>query len=204
MITSCEKCGKKYQLDHAKIKGTAFRFTCRSCGHQNIVKKPHKKSLALAPAPAVSKPIGIASPPENRMEKSTSSEKSKEDEYNPYSFKRQHRFRFGLMARLFIIMVLIGLTPLITCWAFTLGQGQARIDLLMVTIVFICVAAWLSGHALSKPLIKLAEVVYRISIGEIDKEIIIKRGDEIGNLSESIVRMQDSLRISIEKLQRKS
>jgi len=108
------------------------------------------------------------------------------------------------MAKLFTMMFLIGLTPLITYWAFPIVQGRARIDLLMILIVFVSGLAWLSGHTISKPIIKLAEAVYRISIGEMDKEIIIKRKDEIGNLSESIVRMQDSLRISIEELQRRS
>jgi len=46
MITICKKCGKKYQLDPAKIKSTVGRFICKSCGHQNIVRKSHEKPLA--------------------------------------------------------------------------------------------------------------------------------------------------------------
>jgi len=202
MITICKKCGKKYQFDSAKTKVMAFKFICKSCGHENTVRIAHEKSLG--PEPTVSKPGGIDPSQENRPVKSVSFEISEGSKKNAYSSKRRHRLRFGLTAKVFVLMVLIGMTPLIACWAFALAQGQARIDLMTATIVFICAAAWLSGRTLSKPIIKLTEAVYRISIGELDKEILIKRNDEIGNLSESIVRMQDSLRISMEKLQRKS
>jgi len=192
MITTCAQCGKKYRLDPAIIKGAACGFTCRNCGHHNIVKKPHE-----SPAAAVLQPIGIASPPENRTEKPISFEKSK----NHYSLKQSHRLRFGLMAKLFTIMVLIGLIPLIICWALTYSGGRARVDFLIIAIACVAALAWLSSRALANPIIKLTEAVYRISIGDLDKEIIIKRSDEIGDLSDAVVRMQDSLKISIEKLQ---
>ena len=42
-----------------------------------------------------------------------------------------------------------------------------------------------------------------VSIGELDMEIRTARKDEIGDLSEAIARMQDSIRISIERLRRR-
>jgi len=75
--------------------------------------------------------------------------------------------------------------------------------LLVIIIVFVSIVAWFSGRALSKPIIMLTDAANRISIGELDMEIRTKRKDEIGDLSEAIARMQDSIRISIERLRRR-
>jgi methyl-accepting chemotaxis protein len=75
--------------------------------------------------------------------------------------------------------------------------------LLGVTAVFVFIIAWFSGRALSRPIIKLTHVADRISVGELDIEINTKRKDEIGNLAEAIARMQDSIRLSIERLRQR-
>ena len=75
--------------------------------------------------------------------------------------------------------------------------------LLIITVVFIFVIAWFSGRALSRPIIKLTEAADRISVGELDMEIRTRRKDEIGDLAEAIARMQDSIRLSIERLRRR-
>lgn len=75
--------------------------------------------------------------------------------------------------------------------------------LLLVTIVFVFIIAWFSGRALSRPIIKLTHAADRISVGELDMEIRTARKDEIGDLSEAIARMQDSIRVSIERLRRR-
>jgi len=75
--------------------------------------------------------------------------------------------------------------------------------ILTITIVFVFIIAWFSGRAISKPIIKLTEAADRISVGGLNMEIRTKRKDEIGDLSEAIARMQDSIRISIERLRRR-
>ena len=75
--------------------------------------------------------------------------------------------------------------------------------LLAITVVFIFIIAWFSGRALSRPIIKLTEAADRISVGELDMEIRTRRKDEIGDLAEAIARMQDSIRLSIERLRRR-
>ncbi|MFC1815250.1 HAMP domain-containing protein [Thermodesulfobacteriota bacterium] len=75
--------------------------------------------------------------------------------------------------------------------------------LLTITIVFVFIIAWFSGRAISRPIIKLTEAADRISVGELNMEIKTKRKDEIGDLSEAIARMQDSIRIAIERLRRR-
>jgi HAMP domain-containing protein len=46
-------------------------------------------------------------------------------------------------------------------------------------------------------------VADRISVGELDAVIDINSKDEIGDLAEAITRMQDSVRLSIERLRRR-
>ncbi|MFH2220352.1 MAG: cache domain-containing protein [Pseudomonadota bacterium] len=75
--------------------------------------------------------------------------------------------------------------------------------LLGVTVTFVFIIAWFSGRALSRPIIKLTETADRISVGELDVEIDTKRKDEIGDLAEAVARMQDSIRLSIERLRKR-
>lgn len=101
-------------------------------------------------------------------------------------------------------------------WGVAIQQDEvevaARIDqwmafayiLLALIIVTVSIIAWFSGRAISRPIIGLTDAANRISIGELDTEIRTKRKDEIGDLSEAIARMQDSIRIAIERLRRRS
>jgi len=49
----------------------------------------------------------------------------------------------------------------------------------------------------------LTDAANRISVGELGVEIENKSKDEIGELAEAITRMQDSIRLSIERLRRR-
>ena len=71
------------------------------------------------------------------------------------------------------------------------------------TLLLILLVVSLYGHRLSGRIRSLTEVAERISIGELDIEIEPKTSDEIGELSEAIARMQESIRLSIERLRRR-
>lgn len=75
--------------------------------------------------------------------------------------------------------------------------------LLAITVVFVFIIAWFSGRALARPIIKLTDTADRISVGALDLEIRTNRKDELGELAEAIARMQDSIRLSIERLRRR-
>ena len=75
--------------------------------------------------------------------------------------------------------------------------------LLGITALGVIIIAWFLGRAIGTPLKKLTEVAERISVGDLGAEIKIKSRDEIGNLAEAIMRMQDSLRLAIERLRRR-
>jgi methyl-accepting chemotaxis protein len=57
---------------------------------------------------------------------------------------------------------------------------------------------------ITKKIKSLTEVAYRISVGELGAEVGIKSDDEIGDLADAISRMQDSIRLSIERLRRRT
>jgi methyl-accepting chemotaxis protein len=72
-----------------------------------------------------------------------------------------------------------------------------------LTVVGVLLLAWLSGKAMIAPIKKLTEAADRISIGELDVEIQMKSHDEIAALGDAISRMQDSIRLSMERLRRR-
>jgi methyl-accepting chemotaxis protein len=75
--------------------------------------------------------------------------------------------------------------------------------LLGITALGVIIIAWFLGRAIGTPIRKLTEVAERISVGDMGAQVKIRSRDEIGNLAEAILRMQDSLRLAIERLRRR-
>jgi methyl-accepting chemotaxis protein len=75
--------------------------------------------------------------------------------------------------------------------------------LLGATFVTVVIIALLASRAIVQPIRTLTEAANRISVGELGVEIKTKSRDEIGDLAEAITRMQDSIRLSIERLRRR-
>jgi predicted Zn finger-like uncharacterized protein len=71
------------------------------------------------------------------------------------------------------------------------------------TIFLIGIIVSIYGHRLTGKIKSLTDVAERISIGDLGIEIETKSRDEIGELAEAISRMQDSIRLSIERLRRR-
>ncbi len=72
------------------------------------------------------------------------------------------------------------------------------------TLLLIGIIMLLFVQRVTKKIRSLTEVAYRISVGELGAEIGTKSKDEIGDLADAISRMQDSIRLSIERLRRRS
>lgn len=85
----------------------------------------------------------------------------------------------------------------------TMSTRNINLGILIVTLVIIGAIVSLYGHRLIYNIRHLTDVADRISVGELDAEIEIESKDEIGQLAEAIFRMQDSLRLSIERLRRR-
>jgi HAMP domain-containing protein len=71
------------------------------------------------------------------------------------------------------------------------------------TLLLIGLIVSIYGHRLTRRIRTLTEVADRISVGELDTEVNIKSKDELGDLAGAITRMQDSIRLSIERLRRR-
>ena len=81
---------------------------------------------------------------------------------------------------------------------------KARMIALMTlgaTLLLIGIIVFVYAHRLTGKIKSLTEVAERISVGEFEMEIESKSRDEIGELAEAISRMQDNIRLSIERLQ---
>jgi len=75
--------------------------------------------------------------------------------------------------------------------------------LLTLTVAIVLVVAWVLARSLVRPIKELTNAADRMSLGELNVEIKTSARDEIGQLAEAIGRMQDSLRLSIERLRRR-
>jgi methyl-accepting chemotaxis protein len=77
------------------------------------------------------------------------------------------------------------------------------IGIVGATLLLILLVVSVYGHRLSGRIRSMTEVAERISVGDLDIEIESTSRDEIGELSEAISRMQESIRLSIERLRRR-
>lgn len=88
----------------------------------------------------------------------------------------------------------------------SLLTGKTRLIIWAIlggTILLIGVIVLIYGHRLTGKIKSLTDVAERISIGDLGIEIETRSRDEIGELAEAISRMQDSIRLSIERLRRR-
>ena len=86
---------------------------------------------------------------------------------------------------------------------FFLDTKTIIFGIMGATLVLITLIVSIYGSKLTQRIKSLTDVADRISVGELDAEIEITSKDEIGDLSEAIARMQDSIRLSIERLRRR-
>ena len=80
-------------------------------------------------------------------------------------------------------------------------RKQILIGLGVGIVMIFLLVSWF-GHRLTRRILSLADVAERISVGDLAAEIKVKGRDEIGMLADSISRMQQSVRLSIERLRR--
>jgi predicted Zn finger-like uncharacterized protein len=71
------------------------------------------------------------------------------------------------------------------------------------TLAMIGTSVLLYGRRLKGNLTRLTNAAERISVGELNTEIKIQSNDEISDLADTIIRMQESIRLSIERLRRR-
>lgn len=77
------------------------------------------------------------------------------------------------------------------------------ITIIAATILLIGIIVVLFGHRLTGRVKSLTDVAERISVGDLDAAVEPGADDEIGDLGDAVSRMQDSIRISIERIRRR-
>jgi len=85
----------------------------------------------------------------------------------------------------------------------TLNTRNTVFGILAGTLLLIGIIVAMYAHRLTRKIRALTDVAERISVGEMGAEIQVKSKDEIGDLAEAIRRMQESIRLSIERLRRR-
>jgi len=91
-------------------------------------------------------------------------------------------------------------TPQSTFNAQVFGLQMAVLAIGLGSAILAAVIGIFFGRAIANPLLQLARVADRMSLGELDAKIEVGRRDEIGVLAESLWRMQASLRAAMERL----
>ena len=77
-------------------------------------------------------------------------------------------------------------------------------QLLAATICVVFLLAWLVGNNITKPIKNITQSAQRVSIGDFNMPEETRRKDEIGDLALAIVRMQESIRLAMERLRKRS
>lgn len=84
---------------------------------------------------------------------------------------------------------------------------QIRITLMIILgggLLLIFILLLIYGRSLTSKITRLAGWADAISLGRLDSEPVkVRSGDEIGELAEAITRMQESIKLSIERLSRR-
>ncbi len=125
MLVICEECGKNYRIDPAKIKGQEAVFKCKACGFLIKAHKPPQDE-SDRPTPAAADPASNGRKPEQHPAVSAPQKKQPRDPKNKN--QRQSllgaRTRFGLSAKLFLMMIFISLIPLALFSSVALKQTK--------------------------------------------------------------------------------
>jgi predicted Zn finger-like uncharacterized protein len=85
----------------------------------------------------------------------------------------------------------------------TASVRNTTMAILAGTLLLVGIIVLTYSNLLTTRIRKLTDHAERISVGDLDVELDVKSDDEIGDLGEAIRRMQDSIRLSIQRLRRR-
>lgn len=86
----------------------------------------------------------------------------------------------------------------------TLATRNFTLVAIGIILVLMAAIVFFYAHRITNRIKNLTDMAERISVGEMDAEIKIDTKDEIGTLGEAIDRMQNSIRMSIERLRQRT
>jgi predicted Zn finger-like uncharacterized protein len=87
MKITCPSCSARYSIDDAKVKGKAFKFTCKKCGQTHVYRGTADGSAAAVPAsaPAAAPAPAAAAPPQGGEEEAVWYVAVGDEQQGPYT-----------------------------------------------------------------------------------------------------------------------
>lgn len=125
MIVICEECGKKYQIDPSRIKGTGAKAKCKVCGNMMSISKPEGVPTEKQTHDRVSDQAAATIGPESAPESEKEEEGPREDE--PVSKKKK---QLGLRAKIFLLFFVLPIVLIIAAGLLYLQQLSALSSLI--------------------------------------------------------------------------
>jgi HAMP domain-containing protein len=114
MIIICEECGKKYQVDPSRIKGTGAKAKCTGCGNMMTIPKPEvrpeAKPVASPAALRATREIPAREeppPPKEEPAPATREEKPEMKEEVPRAKKKGMGLRFKIFFLFFLVPIIL-------------------------------------------------------------------------------------------------
>lgn len=125
MIVICEECGKKYQIDPSRIKGSGAKAKCQACGNIMHLSKPAAEPVVKRPPgrPPEQPPAAIRPGPAPEPEK-------KEERPKEAASVEKKRKGFGLRAKIFILFFVLPIVLIIAAGLLYLQQLNALSSLI--------------------------------------------------------------------------
>ena len=286
MIVICEECGKKYQIDPSRIKGSGAKVKCPACGNIMHISKPATKPVdkgppgwppeqplaAIRPEPAhepekkdfnndevfrkiavqkvgltgytalhavpdkdgiwrnwghtnpnivaidmstLKGPMGVNFPGFWKVFSAGKDGKESSGYYTWQEKDRSFRDKYMVCTPVTGTPYYIAATTYLDEFTKPVQAMEARakeistrtrntvFGILGGTLILIGLVVALYGRLLTSRIRSLTDVAERISVGDMDAEIKVTSKDELGDLAEAIGRMQESIRLSIERLRRR-
>ena len=142
MEISCDACGKKYRIDETKMKGAMARVKCKACNNLMVVTKPRPEEITEPPPPPESfdpsvtndipePPVTPPHPvPRSVVEMAAPPVEAKTAavEEDSSAFLGSQKIRFGLFAKIIIVMLIVSLLPFAIYWGITLRETNLRVQ----------------------------------------------------------------------------
>jgi methyl-accepting chemotaxis protein len=139
---SCDACGKKYRVDETKMKGAMARVKCKACNNLMVVTKPRPEEIAEPPTPpenfepsvTADFPDRPVTPPQAvprnvvEMAAPTVETKTAAVTEDSSAFLGGQKIRFGLFAKIIIVMLIVSLLPFAIFWGITLRETNLRVQ----------------------------------------------------------------------------
>ena len=132
MDIKCGSCGKKYRIDETKMRKERAKVKCKACDHIMVITKPRPEPVPEPSiAPEISEPTR---PAQMEVPRSVVDQPPPSPEDKPAETKKdipvyysQERIRFGLFAKIIIVMLFISLVPFLSFWGLTWRETNERI-----------------------------------------------------------------------------